>query len=236
MVSNQKPANPQPPNPLFPTFVQFKKNLNSPGYVSPANCTNMANTNWTDEALIAGIQDGGSAREEALKRIYLLPGLREAVHRHVLENGGSRQDAQDIFQEALVLLDRNVREGRFEGRSMLSTYFVAIAKWRWVTIRRQQGRYTDLAPAHYDAEVESPEAETIRTEYRELFQEALGQIGDRCRQLLQLYQLDHSMEEIAARMQYSNADVAKKEAYRCRLRFRELLETNPAFASLLKNL
>lgn len=192
----------------------------------------MANTDWTDEALIAGIQNGGSAREEALKRIYLLPGLRETVIRHVLEHGGSRQDAQDIFQESLVLLDRNLREGRFEGKSALSTYFVAIAKWRWVTVRRQQGRYTDIAPTHYDAEVESPEAEAIRAEYRQLFQEALGQIGDRCRDLLRLYQLDHSMEEIARMMQYSNADVAKKEAYRCRMRFRELLENNPAFAAL----
>ncbi|TNE66562.1 MAG: sigma-70 family RNA polymerase sigma factor [Bacteroidetes bacterium] len=194
----------------------------------------MSNINWTDDALVAGIQSGGSAREEALKRIYLLPGLREAVIRHVLENGGSRQDAQDIFQEALVLLDRNLRENRFEGKSTLSTYFVAIAKWRWVTVRRQQGRYTDISPTHYDETVDSPEAETIRHEYRELFQEALGQIGERCRQLLQLYQLDHSMEEIADLMQYSNADVAKKEAYRCRMRFRELLENNPYFAALLR--
>lgn len=193
----------------------------------------MANTNWTDEALVAGIQQGGSAREEALKRLYLFPGLREAVIRHVLDNGGSRQDAQDIFQESLVLLDRNVREGRFEGKSLLSTYFVAIAKWRWLTVRRQQGRYTDLSPTHYDEAVESPETETIRSEYRELFQEALGQIGERCRELLRLYQLDHSMEEIAGIMQYNNADVAKKEAYRCRMRFRELLETNPHFAALL---
>ncbi len=196
----------------------------------------MANTNWTDEALVTGIQAGGSAREEALKRLYLLPGLREAVIRHVLDHGGSRQDAQDIFQEALVLLDRNLREGRFEGKSSLSTYFVAIAKWRWVTVRRQQGRFTDLAPAHYDAEVESPEAETIRSEYRDLFQEALGQIGERCRDLLRLYQLEYSMDEIADRMQYQSADVAKKEAYRCRMRFRELLETNPQYAQLLNAL
>lgn len=193
----------------------------------------MANKNWTDEALVEGIRSGGSAREDALKRIYLLPGLRESVFRYILEHGGSRQDAQDIFQESIVLLDRNLREGRFEGKSALSTYFVAIAKWRWVTVQRQQGRYTELAPAHYDAEVDSPEADTIRSEYRELFLEALAQIGDRCRELLQLYQLEYSMEEIANKMQYGSADVAKKEAYRCRMRFRELLENHPQFAALL---
>lgn len=195
----------------------------------------MTNTNWSDEALADGIREGGQAREEALKRLYQLPGLREAVIRYVLDHGGSRQDAQDMFQEALVLLDRNVRENRFEGKSSLRTYFVAIAKWRWVTVRRQQGRFTELSPVQYDEAVDSPEAETIRDEYRGLFQEALAQIGERCRELLQLYQLDYSMDEIARQMQYGNADVAKKEAYRCRMRFRELLETHPEWASLLKN-
>ncbi len=193
----------------------------------------MANTDWSDDTIQAGIQSGGPAREQALKRLYQLPGLREAVVRYVLDHGGSRQDAQHIFQEALVLFDRNLREGRYEGKSSLRTYFVAIAKWRWVTVRRQQGRYTEISPLHYDGEVDSPEAETIRSEYRELFQEALGQIGDRCRDLLKLYQLEYSMEEIAQLMQYNSADVAKKEAYRCRMRFRELLENHPEFSALL---
>ncbi len=186
-----------------------------------------ANTKRTDESLLTAIQSGGQAREEALKYFYLLPGLRETVIRFVLDNGGSRTDAQDVFQEALVLFDRNLREGRFEGKSALTTYFVAIAKWRWVTLRRQQGRYQELSPAQYDGEVESPEAETLRTEHRELLTEAMGHIGERCRELLRLYQLDFAMEEIAGKMGYAGADVAKKEAYRCRMRLREHLENHP---------
>ncbi|HRI60045.1 MAG TPA: sigma-70 family RNA polymerase sigma factor [Saprospiraceae bacterium] len=186
-----------------------------------------ANTKRTDESLLTAIQSGGQAREEALKYLYLLPGLREMVTRFVLDNGGSRTDAQDVFQEALVLFDRNLREGRFEGKSALTTYFVAIAKWRWVTLRRQQGRYQELSPAQYDGEVESPEAETLRAEHRELLTEAMGHIGERCRELLRLYQLDYAMEEIAGKMGYSGADVAKKEAYRCRMRLREHLENHP---------
>lgn len=189
-----------------------------------------ANTNWTDETLLAAIQNGGQARENALRHLYLLPGLRETIIRFVLDNGGNRSDAQDVFQEALVLFDRNLREGRFEGKSALATYFVAIAKWRWVTLRRQQGRYTELSPAQYDGEVDSPEAETLRIEHRELLAEAMAQIGERCRDLLRLYQLEYSMEEIAGKMGYSGADVAKKEAFRCRMRLRERLENNPLWA------
>lgn len=189
-----------------------------------------ANTHWSDESLLAAIQGGGQAREEALRRIYLLPGLRETVARFVLDNGGSRTDAQDVFQEAFILFDRNLREGRFEGKSTLATYFVAIAKWRWVTIRRQQGRFQEISPAQYEGEVESPENETLRAEHRNLLAEAMGRIGERCRELLRRYQLDYSMEEIAREMGYANAETAKKEAYRCRMRLREYLETDPLWA------
>ena len=189
-----------------------------------------ANTNWTDETLLAAIRGGGQAREAALRHLYLLPGLRETVARFVLDNGGSGADAQDMFQEALVLFDRNLREGRFEGKSALKTYFVAIAKWRWVTLRRQQGRYAELSPAQYDGEAESPEADILRAEHRELLAEAMGHIGERCRELLRLYQLDFTMEEIAGKMGYSGADTAKKEAFRCRMRLREHLEKHPLWA------
>jgi RNA polymerase sigma factor (sigma-70 family) len=196
----------------------------------------MTTPDWTDQALIKAIRGGGAARDAALQHLYLRPGLREAVFRHVLDHGGRREDAQDIFQESLVIFDRNLREGRFEGKSALTTYFVAIAKWRWLTVRRQQGRYTELDPIHFDGEVDSPEQDALRAEQRELLQDALGRIGDRCKQLLTLYQLEYSMKEIAEQMQYESADVAKKEAYRCRLRLRDLLEKSPEWSHLLKSL
>ena len=195
--------------------------------------TNTQNPEWTDERLAQGIRAGGPGREAALQAMYQKPGLRETVIRLVLDHGGRRDDALDVFQETLLLFDRNLREGRFEGRSTLATYFVGIAKWRWQAVRRRQGRLTELLPGDYDGLVESPEAEVLRTEHREWLEKALGQIGERCRQLLQLYQLDYSMEEITRTMQYANADVAKKEAYRCRMRFRELLEQFPQWKHLL---
>ena len=195
--------------------------------------TNTQNPDWTDEALAKAIRAGGAQREAALQAMYQKPGLRETVIRLVLDSGGSRDDAMDVFQETLVLFDRNLREGRFEGRSALATYFVGIAKWRWLAVRRQRGRFTEYSAEQHDELVESPEHETLKAEHRDWIEAALGKIGERCRQLLRLYQLDYSMEEIAQTMEYANADVAKKEAYRCRMRFRDLLDQNPQWNDLL---
>ncbi|MBL7782119.1 MAG: sigma-70 family RNA polymerase sigma factor [Saprospiraceae bacterium] len=192
----------------------------------------MTDTNWTDEMLLDAIRQGGPPREAALQAIYQKPGLRETVIRHVLDRGGSRDDAMDVFQETLVLFDRNLRLGRFEGRSSLATYFVGIARWNWQAQRRRRGRMAQWQDEHYEGQVESPEADVLRAEHRSWLEAVLGRIGERCRELLRLYQLDYSMEEITAAMQYANADVAKKEAYRCRMRFRELLEQQPAWNDL----
>lgn len=182
--------------------------------------------------LLDAIRQGGPPREAALQAIYQKPGLRETVIRHVLDRGGSRDDAMDVFQETLVLFDRNLRLGRFEGRSSLATYFVGIARWNWQAQRRRRGRMAQWQDEHYEGQVESPEADVLRAEHRSWLEAVLGRIGERCRELLRLYQLDYSMEEITAAMQYANADVAKKEAYRCRMRFRELLEQQPAWNDL----
>ena len=195
--------------------------------------TNTQHPDWTDETLANAIRNGGPQREAALQVIYQKPGLRETVIRFVQDQGGNREDALDVFQETLLLFDRNLREGRFEGRSSLTTYFVGIAKWNWLAQRRKRGRQTELLPDHYDGMVESPESDILQAEHRGWLEAALGRIGERCRELLRLYQLDYSMEEIAQTMRYANPDVAKKEAYRCRMRFRELLEQFPQWNELL---
>lgn len=183
----------------------------------------------TDETIIHNIRQGGQARDAALQHLYLRSGVREAVARVVSDTGGSQADAQDVFQEAFVLFDRNVREGKFDGRSSLTTYLVAIAKWHWLNVRRREGRYTQLEPAQHEGTTDSPEVTTIQAEQRDMLTAALEQIGERCKQLLTLYQMNCSMTEIADLMGYQSPDVAKKEAYRCRLKLRERLMATKEF-------
>jgi RNA polymerase sigma factor (sigma-70 family) len=190
--------------------------------------TNYAET-LTDEAIIHNIRQGGQARDAALQHLYLRAGVREAVARVVADTGGAQTDAQDVFQEAFVLFDRNVREGKFDGRSSLTTYLVAIAKWHWLNVRRREGRYTQLEPAQHEGTADSPEVTTIQAEQRAMLTAALDQIGERCKQLLTLYQMSCSMTEIADLMGYQTPDVAKKEAYRCRLKLRERLMATKEF-------
>ena len=64
----------------------------------------------------------------------------------------------------------------------------------------------------------------------------LLQVGERCKKILELWKLSYSMEEIAAEVGFSSAQMARKNKYRCHKRLIELLEKHPKLKDLLKNL
>ncbi len=188
----------------------------------------------TDEDIIKAITGTSESRERVLRYIFHQGDWKVSVVSFVMQNAGTEQDGEDVFQEALILFDQNIRLNRFEGKSGLKTYFLSIAKRRWWKLFNQR-RLQPAIPASYEFETGADqEAELINEEQKHYLSQALGEIGSRCKQILQLYQLDYSMEDIARAVSLSSATMAKKEAYRCRLRLREFLENNPEWMELIK--
>jgi RNA polymerase sigma factor (sigma-70 family) len=188
----------------------------------------------TNLEIIAAIQQSGATRSKALQQVYGDDKLRRTVVSYITQNGGSFQDAEDVFQDTVVLFDRQIRENQFQGQSNWATYFVGIAKWRWVSLKRKFSRDSaELKPEYHDAPVESVEARVIEGEKRTVIDEVLSKIGARCQQSLHLYKLSHSMEEIAEAMNLSSPEMAKKIAYECRKKFKEFVLGNPEYKAVL---
>lgn len=188
---------------------------------------------WTDAAIIEAIGNTEQTRDLALYHIVYQTDWKKMIIAYVVQHGGDTHDGDDVFQEALFQFDRNIRMGFFEGKSALKTYFFVIAKRRWWKISSRRKPTQELSPEHYEGEAESAEARVISEEKRDYLRKATAQIGERCQKILQLYQLDYSMEEIAEAVGLSSDDMAKKEAYRCRTRLRQFLENNPDWKNLL---
>lgn len=50
------------------------------------------------------------------------------VEKLILSKGGTKADAQDVFQEALIVLYRKVTSTKFELTSQLSTYLIICSR------------------------------------------------------------------------------------------------------------
>ena len=173
----------------------------------------------TDEQIIQALLGSIQQREEVFTYLYRSSGWREWVAQHVCLEGGDEPAGEDVFQETLILFDRNIREGRFREDSSLQTYFLGIAKQYWFN-RRRNIRPQSL-PLEYDRpDHHNPEHITLQNERQHMINQILQAMGDHCKKVLELYKLSMTNEEIARELGLSSPEMAQKYAYRCREKFR----------------
>ena len=163
--------------------------------------------------------------EEAL--IMLFHDTRVTVTDFVLRNNGSSDDAEDILQEALVILWERVRSGKFEHAAKLSTFVFGVARNLWLRVLAGRKREPLRAPDHDPVDPDdSVEESFIRGEQAELIRRALDMIDASCRKLLILFYWDErSMEEIAGIMGFANSATAKSKKYQCKKHLEVILKS-----------
>lgn len=171
-------------------------------------------------------------REQVFTYLYLHAGWQEKVAKLVQQEGGDSSSGEDVFQETLLLLDRNIRENKFQNHSSLQTYFMGIARQYWFNQRRKK-RPLALPAAIIQLDEQDLEKEVLEKEREQLIEQILQHIGDHCKKVLSLYKLSLSNEEIARELGLSSPEMAKKYTYRCREKFRLFIEKHPVFKELL---
>ena len=77
----------------------------------------MSKGKYTDKELISALKAGGSRCDAAMTFIYRKH--LDAVLSFIMARNGSREEAKDIFQDAVLSLLMSVQEGKFEGKSMV---------------------------------------------------------------------------------------------------------------------
>ena len=178
-----------------------------------------------DAALIAAIRAGD---ERALARLYRLHW--PMVSHFVLQNSGSEDDAQDVYQEGVMVFYEKVRDGSLELSCQIKTYLYAVCRRLWLKRLTSKSRFgvrllDDDEHAPYlntGAEDDLLAAEELDRRFATMG-EALAHLGEPCRSLLEgFYLLDKSMQDLTAEFGYTNADNAKNQKYKCLVRLKKL--------------
>jgi RNA polymerase sigma factor (sigma-70 family) len=171
--------------------------------------------------------------DKALTALYRhFPMVRKMVCSH----GGSAQDAEDVFQEGLIILCRKVKDPRFSLTSLLSTYLFSVCRFLWKDELKKRKQYATAGPdtGLKEAEEKELEDEMEKESRAKQAEQALNELGDRCRELLILfYKGGMKLKDIAARMGYNSENTAKNQKYKClegaRNRLKALKQTTQTF-------
>ncbi|RMG64838.1 MAG: sigma-70 family RNA polymerase sigma factor [Bacteroidetes bacterium] len=157
---------------------------------------------------------------------YLYRQVYPAVRKQVKSFRGNEDDARDVFQEGVLALWKNAREGRYtlHQHTKLSTYLIEICKRRWMDQQKKASTRYEYFPETLPETGQGDDvlSHWIEREEQAAFQARFGQLGARCQEILRrFYYEKQSMKEIAEAFQLGEAS-AKNEKYRCMQRLKKL--------------
>ncbi|MCS7037674.1 MAG: sigma-70 family RNA polymerase sigma factor [Saprospiraceae bacterium] len=186
---------------------------------------------YSDDQIIAQIKSGGATREAALQYLFAESGWRASAFRLIRSLGGTQHEAEDAIQEAFIVFDNHIRTDRYQQTGGLKSYFLGICRGRWYSNRRSVRRlvYSEEPIPKQRADHEEPEKWTIEKEQREQLKALVNQLDERCREILHLYKLNYSMEEIAQAFQLGTENNARQRVFQCRQKLAKLIQHNPFF-------
>ena len=184
-------------------------------------------------------------RNQAFRLLYESRQVKAKIREWADFYGLKGMANSDVLQEAIILLDKTVREGKFKGESRVETFLLGICK-NIIRDGSKKASKVILADSFSDNLTDEGDIadnnlmlmEQSDTEMRrdDALKKAMSQLTEKCQENLRLYYFDNqAMAAVAAARGLANAEQAKKAVSRCRQSLREIIAENTFFQST-KNL
>jgi len=166
-----------------------------------------------DNKIIQLLREG--KRDKAFLKLY--KGY-PAVEKLIKSKGGLKHEAEDVFQEALIIFYNKALDPKFKLSASISTYVYSVSRFLWKDELIKKGKYRSVDA---DLELSTEESDELvsalekESNFKKL-EEVLEKIGAKCLQILTLfYHRQLSMKEIAKKIDLRSEKVAKNQKYKC---------------------
>ena len=147
--------------------------------------------------------------------------------RFVLNNKGSDEDAEDIFQDALIVLYEKLCADNFQVYTCLENYVTGIAKNLWLKKLRKQFNTEEISDNYYAKNAEEIDL-AIENErnYIDKLADIIGKVSSHCQNLIEdIFMKNKSIEEIQTKYNYSSKKNAQNQKYKCVEQIRKIKES-----------
>jgi len=184
-----------------------------------------------EETLISGIRNHDS---EVLEHIYMA--YFPMIEGFVTHHHGNRDQAKDVFQEAMIIIYNRIRSGELKLSCKFGTFLYAICKKIWIQERRKLLLHKDKLrqqpmAVHDPGPDEDP---MLQKHLTQIFNKHFSALSTDCQKILTMFFNDHSVEEIRSAMNYKNLHHAADRKYRCKKSLIKRILNDPLF-NRLKN-
>ncbi len=184
---------------------------------------------YTDQEIIKGLNSQSSA-----VLTYIYQQNFRSVKKYIEDNSGSETDAEDVFQDALVLVYERIRKGNLILTCSFSTFLFAVAKTQWLSVLRQRKRknvVTDECDNIFNEDAGIHD-ELVQAEKKKLFIAHFNELTEDCKKIIKLFIKEYSITEITRIMNFSSEQHTKNRRLRCKNALINKITNNPRFKEL----
>jgi RNA polymerase sigma factor (sigma-70 family) len=175
----------------------------------------------TDNSLIEKLKGKDNASFEILYKFYF-----PAISSFVRQNMGNTEDAEDIFQETIIVLLQKVRQPGFALKSSLKTYIFSISRNLWLK-RLRDNRLISVD----DFETHLVQGEPFEVELlpektkEEKLTSWLSEITEHCQRILKaIFFYNEPMVNLMQKMGWKNKHTAANQQYKCIQQIKKIKE------------
>ncbi|WP_299897850.1 sigma-70 family RNA polymerase sigma factor [uncultured Aquimarina sp.] len=177
----------------------------------------------SDEEILNGIVENDRVIIKAFYRDNL-----KYIRKYIIQNSGNKEDVEDVFQDAMVVLYEKLLSNNLKLTVRLKTYFFGICKNLWKQ-RLAKKRSIFLTNTLQEGEMQDTTIEDLTNQERgNLYRKYFVSLSLACQQLLELVFEDKSMREIAEITGYSELYCRRKK-YKCKKSLMEQIENDPLY-------
>jgi len=184
---------------------------------------------YREEQLIEGIRDHNSEILEYVYRTFF-----PVIESYIVHNNGNHEQAEDVFQEAMIIVYDRIRSRGLTLSCKFGTYIYAVCKNIWIQERKKYLLHTEkLRRQPLEVHEPGPEEDPLLARHLEkLFDHHFGQLSEDCRKILTMFFKDYPIEEIRRRMNYKDIHHAADRKYRCKKSLIRRIVNDPLFKRL----
>jgi len=161
-------------------------------------------------------------------------------NKYVTKNKGNETDAEDVFQEGILVLYRKIRNNEYEMLKAFDAYFFVICKRIW--LKKLSRLYSkedliDTLPENALGVEESLIDDFVTDDILKmgLYQEHFLQLSKQCQELLTLFNKKVPFSKITSIMGFINEAYAKNRKYACKEFLKKRIKKDPLFKKFLEN-
>lgn len=172
-------------------------------------------TDYTNLELLNGI-----LRNDTIVLQFIYKNFYSKINFFIKKNNGDDDDANDIFQEAIIIIYRKLKANELALDCTFETYLYSICRFLWLKqLEKRKIEKENIKDNHefndeiYDDSLEK--VTDLNDRYR-LYQKHFANLGKDCQKILQLYFDKVPLKTIAQMMGFKSEKYAKKRKFSCK--------------------